>query len=218
MGVTNQPERGWKTAKRKRIMETGFNIFSERGIEAVTMPEVAEASGVSRATLYRYFPTKLDLVLAIGLETWADYINYRTELIAPETHANWTAAEFLGYFLDSFIDLYRHHRDMLRFNYDLNSFMRKESGAAQVIGIYRETAVGVRAQFHDLFERGKKDGTIRTDLQEESMFSGPFHIMMAAITRYSVGLLYLTRPEEEERELVVLRDLLYDHMTVKREA
>ena len=78
MGVTNQPERGWKTAKRKRIMETGFNIFSERGIEAVTMPEVAEASGVSRATLYRYFPTKLDLVSAIGLETWADYINYRT--------------------------------------------------------------------------------------------------------------------------------------------
>ena len=96
--------------------------------------------------------------------------------------------------------------------------MRKESGAAQVIGIYRETADGVRAQFHDLFERGKKDGTIRTDLQEESMFSGPFHIMLAAITRYSVGLLYLTRPEEEERELIVLRDLLYDHMTVKREA
>ena len=122
MGVTNQPERGWKTAKRKRITETGFNIFSERGIEAVTMPEVAEASGVSRATLYRYFPTKLDLVLAIGLETWADYINYRTELIAPETNANWTAAEFLRYFLDSFIDLYRHHRDLLRFNYDLNKF------------------------------------------------------------------------------------------------
>ena len=68
------------------------------------------------------------------------------------------------------------------------------------------------------FMRGKKDGTIRTDLQEESMFSGPFHIMLAAITRYSVGLLYLTRPEEEERELIVLRDLLYDHMTVKREA
>ena len=217
MGVTNQPEREWKTAKRKRIMETGFNIFSERGIEAVTMPEVAEASGVSRATLYRYFPTKLDLVLAIGLETWADYINYRTELISPETHANWTAAEFLGYFLDSFIDLYRYHRDLLRFNYDLNSFMRKESGAAQVIGKYQEIADGVRAQFHDLFERGKKDGTIRTDLQEESMFSGPFHIMLAAITRYSVGLLYLTRPEEEERELIVLHDLLYDHMTVKRE-
>lgn len=218
MGVTNQPERGWKTAKRKHIMETGFNVFSERGIEAVTMPEVAEASGVSRATLYRYFPTKLDLVLAIGLETWADYINYRMELIDPETNANWTAAEFLSYFLDSFIDLYRHHRDLLRFNYDLNSFMRKESGAAQVIGIYQEIAVGVRAQFHDLFERGKKDGTIRTDLQEESMFSGPFHIMLAAITRYSVGLLYLTQPEEQERELIVLRDLLYDHMTVKREA
>ena len=218
MGVTNQPERGWKTAKRKRIMETGFNIFSERGIEAVTMPEVAEASGVSRATLYRYFPTKLDLVLAIGVDTWLEYIESRKSAVSPEELEKWTAAEFLGYFLDSFIDLYRHHRDLLRFNYDLNSFMRKESGAAQVIGIYQEIAVGVRAQFHDLFERGKKDGTIRTDLQEESMFSGPFHIMLAAITRYSVGLLYLTQPEEQERELIVLRDLLYDHMTVKREA
>ena len=211
--MTNQPERGWKTAKRKRIMETGFNIFSERGIEAVTMPEVAEASGVSRATLYRYFPTKLDLVLAIGIETWKDYISSRAEAVSPEEREKWTVAEYLGFFLDSFIDLYRYHRPLLCFNYDLNSFMRKESGSAQAIDIYQGTVVGVRAQFHDLYERGKKDGTIRTDIPEESFFSAPFHIMLAVITRYSVGLLYRTQQEEQERELIGLRNLLYDHMT-----
>ena len=43
-------EAAWKTAKRRRILEAGFRLFAEKGIDAVTMPEVAEACDVGRAT------------------------------------------------------------------------------------------------------------------------------------------------------------------------
>lgn len=33
-------------AKKQRIMEAGFQLFSERGIESVTMKTIAEQSGV----------------------------------------------------------------------------------------------------------------------------------------------------------------------------
>lgn len=37
-------------------------LFTERGFDEVTMADVAEAAGVSRRTLFRYFPSKPDLV------------------------------------------------------------------------------------------------------------------------------------------------------------
>ena len=52
--------------KKQRIMETGFRLFSEKGIEPVSMPEIAAACGIPRASLYRYYATKTDLGIAIG--------------------------------------------------------------------------------------------------------------------------------------------------------
>lgn len=37
-------------------------LFAERGFDEVTMADVADAAGVSRRTLFRYFPSKPDLI------------------------------------------------------------------------------------------------------------------------------------------------------------
>ena len=54
-----------KIDERKiKILNTAFDIFVEKTIEAVSMGEIAEAAGVGRATLFRYYPSKLELVIA----------------------------------------------------------------------------------------------------------------------------------------------------------
>jgi AcrR family transcriptional regulator len=50
---------------RQRIMNAAYELFSRRGIRAVGTDEVIECAGVARATLYRHFATKNDLVLAV---------------------------------------------------------------------------------------------------------------------------------------------------------
>ncbi|MEB3983172.1 TetR/AcrR family transcriptional regulator [Mycobacterium sp. 663a-19] len=50
---------------RERILSAAYELFSRRGIRAVGTEEVIERAGVARATLYRHFPTKNDLVLAV---------------------------------------------------------------------------------------------------------------------------------------------------------
>jgi AcrR family transcriptional regulator len=49
---------------RERILEAAYELFSRRGIRAVGVDEVIERAGVAKATLYRHFPSKDDLVLA----------------------------------------------------------------------------------------------------------------------------------------------------------
>lgn len=45
-------------------MRTAYELFAHRGIRAVGVDEVIAHSGVAKATLYRHFHTKNDLVLA----------------------------------------------------------------------------------------------------------------------------------------------------------
>ena len=50
---------------RERILCAAFELFGRRGIRAVGTDEVIACAGVAKATLYRHFATKNDLVLAV---------------------------------------------------------------------------------------------------------------------------------------------------------
>jgi AcrR family transcriptional regulator len=50
---------------RERILSTAYDLFTRRGVRAVGTDEVVERAGVAKATLYRHFPSKNDLVLAV---------------------------------------------------------------------------------------------------------------------------------------------------------
>jgi AcrR family transcriptional regulator len=50
---------------RQRILDVAYELFTRRGVRAVGVDEVINRSGVAKATLYRHFPSKDDLVLAV---------------------------------------------------------------------------------------------------------------------------------------------------------
>jgi AcrR family transcriptional regulator len=49
---------------RERILETAYDLFSRRGIRGVGVDEVIERAAVAKATLYRHFSSKDELVIA----------------------------------------------------------------------------------------------------------------------------------------------------------
>jgi AcrR family transcriptional regulator len=52
-------------APRERILNTAYDLFTVRGVRDVGIDEVISKSGVAKATLYKYFGSKNDLVLAV---------------------------------------------------------------------------------------------------------------------------------------------------------
>lgn len=67
-----------KNKKNEKIINTAFRIFVEKKIEPVSITEIAEKAGVGRATVFRYYPTKVDLAIAVcsanGRNIWMSWM------------------------------------------------------------------------------------------------------------------------------------------------
>lgn len=53
-----------KEATRQRILKTAIRLFSEAGFDKPTVEEIASASDVGKGTIYNYFRTKEDILVA----------------------------------------------------------------------------------------------------------------------------------------------------------
>jgi AcrR family transcriptional regulator len=53
-----------KIAARAQILSAAIDLFSRRGLDAVTIEEIALAADVGKGTIYNYFATKEDIVVA----------------------------------------------------------------------------------------------------------------------------------------------------------
>jgi AcrR family transcriptional regulator len=74
--VDAEPEEG-RRERRKRltreaISAAAMRLFAERGFDAVTVTEIAEAADVSEKTVYNYFPRKAGLFFDEGDELLAE--------------------------------------------------------------------------------------------------------------------------------------------------
>ncbi|MEU5577598.1 TetR family transcriptional regulator [Streptomyces huasconensis] len=76
-------------ARRRRILHASAQLASRGGFDAVQMREVAEAAGVALGTLYRYFPSKVHLLVA----TMQDQLQHMHTTIRKRPPGGETAAE-----------------------------------------------------------------------------------------------------------------------------
>ena len=64
MGIQERKERE-KEHRKEEIITAAQKIFFEKGLQAATMDEIAEAAELSKGTLYLYYKSKEDLYLAV---------------------------------------------------------------------------------------------------------------------------------------------------------
>ncbi|MCI2420188.1 TetR/AcrR family transcriptional regulator [Saccharopolyspora sp. K220] len=155
------------------ILETAAAVLAERG-EAVSMAEIAEAAGVGRATLYRYFPNRDALLRGLIEVATADL----RELIA-------------GAELDT-VDVRDGIARLARLSALAGSkYAVLVHGAKKQLGDRAEMERAVATPIRELFARGVADGTLRTDLSPQvlfEMFTGLLEKSLQLVARGELGV------------------------------
>ena len=63
-----------KARTRNALLAAGQRLFGERGFDATTVAEIAEAADVAIGSFYNYFDTKDELLAALLQETLAEHL------------------------------------------------------------------------------------------------------------------------------------------------
>ncbi len=194
-------------ARRIRFTEAAYELFSSKDIHSVSLQDIADATPYGIATLYRYFANKQTIVVEAAAWKWRQFLEENRKRRPHADFSGMTAAESFGFYLDSFLELYRNHQDLLRFNQFFNIYVQVEKVDAETVKPYQAVIGEMEATFHEMYVKGLADHTLRTDIPEKEMFSTTLHLMLAAVTRYAVGLLYQAGTDSE-KELELLKELL----------
>lgn len=143
------------------ILDKAAGVLAERR-EAASLAEIAEAAGVARSTLYRYFPSRDALLQALADTAEAEIqarIDEAQPGVLPVTEAIARLTRGLIAAGSKYIALaYLWH---------------KPAGSADQAS----------QALLPLFRRGTADGTLRADLPAEALLAGYADLIQGAITR-----------------------------------
>ncbi len=162
----NETIEAHRRAVRDAILETTWALVAEHGLRSVTMSQIAEKTGIGRATLYKYFPDIEEILLA-----WHErHVTGHLEYLAELRDQSGGAAERLEAVLEAYA-LISHHREYN--GTELAAFLHRGEHVAwaqqQLIDMIR-----------DLLTEAAGTGYVRNDIASEELASYCLHALTAA--------------------------------------
>jgi AcrR family transcriptional regulator len=119
--ATSSPPRRPRTqppeVRREQILDAAAAVFTERGVAAAAMAEVAARAGVAKGTLYLYFDSKQLIVDALAQRYQQVVVDAAARLRADDGPLAERVERFLGAVFD-------HHRA----NLSLHHLLTREAG------------------------------------------------------------------------------------------
>jgi AcrR family transcriptional regulator len=156
-----------RRAVREAIVETTAELVAEHGLRSVTMSRIAEATGIGRATLYKYFPD----VEAILVVWHQQQIAGQLERLAKARDEAADEVQRLEAVLEAYALISREtrgHRDS-----ELVAFLHRDHQVARAQQQVREMIRGLVAD-------GVEAGQVRRDVAPDELASFCLHALTGA--------------------------------------
>jgi len=149
---------------RDAILDATAAIVTKQGLPAVTMSQIAEDTGIGRATLYKYFPDVESILVAWHERHVGGHLEHLSQL-ATQTG---TARERLGAVFEAYA-LIMHHRH----EPELSALLHRGEHVARAERRLQEF-------IRDLLAEGAKAGDVRRDVSPDELAKYSLHALTAA--------------------------------------
>ena len=207
-----QKKESLKEARRRLIIDTAIRIFVEQKIEPVSMGEIASAAGIGRATLFRYYANKLELVVAVCAAKWKEYLDELDAKRPLSSIGDIPAIDRFTFTLDSYIDMYRYHKDLLQYNDNFNHYVTHEGVREEQLEEFHASLYSVDTRLEWMYEKAKEDHTFRTDIPREEFFRVTVHTMMTACAYYAGGFIWGAENNKDYTpELLRIKEMILNY-------
>jgi len=151
---------------RDKILKEAESRFVEAGITGTQMKEIAEAAGINRRTLYRYFPTKEELAFAVEVAVIAK-LHLEPELKTMDMEGR-NGFEKVSLFFETVSLVGLEH--LIRYTAEFDSYFRDEYPSQSLEEDFIARIDPERDSLYSFVREGWEDGSIRNDLSPLEIF------------------------------------------------
>lgn len=148
---------------RMRLLNAGKTLFAKNGYEQTSTAAIARESGSSESQLIRYFGGKAGLLEAIFNESWSGLNDYVQQHISEAAHGRDAIIRILLLMIQAFS---RDHDIAFLFLFEGR---RMRGGSHEVL--LSKGFVQFSQVINMLIERGRDDGSFRTDVHPQVLGS-----------------------------------------------
>jgi AcrR family transcriptional regulator len=166
-----RPERADAARNRERILAAARDLIARKGVREITLEQVAKAAGVGRATLFRRFPDRATLLLAL-LDEHERELQDAILDGDPPLGPGAAPGSRLTSFAEALFDLTIEHRELLLGLETTAPLARMRTGAYAVwhlhlVGLLREIRPDANADVLADLMLGLYDAELQQFLAEE---------------------------------------------------
>ncbi|MGH2618951.1 MAG: TetR/AcrR family transcriptional regulator [Anaerolineales bacterium] len=152
---------------RDAILDTTAALVDDHGLLSVTMSQIAEETGIGRATLYKYFSDVEAILLAWHKRQITGHLAYLGEV---RDRAG-DASERLEAVLEAYAFI--SHESHGHYDTELAAFLHRDE---QVVRAQRQ----LRGMFRDLLTEAAETDVLREDVPPDELASYCLHALAAA--------------------------------------
>lgn len=167
-----------KGRRIKRAVAISADMFLKSGIESVKMTDIADASGVGVATLYRYFGTKTGITIAAMTHLWNELKGMFSGIFESEVFLAQSGLKQLSDLMRMYIVLYEAHKDFMKLLGEFDLMMIREKVPKSELEEYDQSIINFYVVYEAACKRGVADGSIREDVDFHLLYVTYGHAMM----------------------------------------
>lgn len=166
--------------RKNQIINQAFHLFCQKGIDEVTMKEIALASQVGVASVFRYFRSKTGLLLETQKLYWIEILKNFSDTIQCDGFEQMSGYGQISSFLDAFEKLYQEHEDYLLFAAKMKIYLARNKSKVETWDYVRLLGP-IRRMFCQAVEKGREDGSVTGKGDPEDIFYTVWGIMRCYI-------------------------------------
>ncbi len=156
-----------RRAVREATLDATAGLVAEHGLRSVTMSQIAEATGIGRATLYKYFPDVEAILLAWHERQMANHLEELAEVRDQAGDPGERLAAVLEAYALISHESHGHHEP------ELVAFLHRDD---QIAGARQQ----VRDMVRDLLAESAEAGDLRDDVAPDELATYCLHALTAA--------------------------------------
>ena len=167
-----------ETSRSMFVISQASALFLRDGIASVRMTDIAEASGVGVATLYRHYKTKTSIAIHAGMHMWGIFNDRIRRAIETDAFLDMDGAERLMMLFEKYIDAYTAYPEFVRFLDEFDHLVLAEGADPEELSAYGQAIDSFYIIFEDAYQLGRADGSVTRRVDFPVLYRTVAHAMM----------------------------------------